>query len=44
MKWQHYIAAFFAGVFLIHLIPHFIQGLSGDAFSTPLPILQVNTS
>ena len=35
MKWQHYIAAFFAGVFLTNLIPHFIHGLSGDAFPTP---------
>lgn len=35
MKWYHYIAAFFAGVFLTNAVPHFIHGISGDAFPTP---------
>jgi hypothetical protein len=28
MKWYHYVACFFAGVFLIHVIPHLIHGVS----------------
>jgi hypothetical protein len=35
MKWYHYIASFFAGAFLANVIPHFIHGISGDAFPTP---------
>ena len=35
MKWYHYIAAFFAGVFLANVVPHFIHGISGDPFPTP---------
>jgi hypothetical protein len=35
MKWYHYIAAFFAGAFLANTVPHFIHGVSGDAFPTP---------
>jgi hypothetical protein len=35
MKWYHYIAGFFAGVFLTNVIPHFVHGISGDAFPTP---------
>jgi len=35
MKWYHYLAAFFAGAFLANVIPHFIHGISGDAFPTP---------
>ena len=35
MKWYHYIAGFFAGVFLTNAIPHFVNGISGDAFPTP---------
>ena len=35
MKWYHYIAAFFAGVFLANVVPHFINGVSGNAFPTP---------
>ena len=33
--WFNYIAAFFAGVFLINTIPHLVQGLSGNYFPTP---------
>ena len=28
MKWYNYLACFFAGVFLVHLIPHLIHGIS----------------
>jgi hypothetical protein len=35
MKWYHYIACFFAGVFLTNTIPHFVHGISGDSFPTP---------
>ncbi|MDR2868249.1 MAG: hypothetical protein LBV46_01760 [Bacteroidales bacterium] len=35
MKWYHYLAAFFAGVFLANAVPHFINGISGNAFPTP---------
>jgi hypothetical protein len=35
MKWYHYIAAFFAGAFLTNALPHFVNGISGDAFPSP---------
>jgi len=35
MKWYHYIAAFFAGAFLTNAVPHFVNGVSGNAFPTP---------
>jgi drug/metabolite transporter (DMT)-like permease len=35
IKWYHYIAGFFAGVFLTNVIPHFVNGISGNAFPTP---------
>ena len=35
MKWYNYIAAFFAGTFLTNVIPHFVNGISGNAFPTP---------
>jgi drug/metabolite transporter (DMT)-like permease len=28
MKWYNYLACFFAGVFLIHIIPHLMHGMS----------------
>jgi hypothetical protein len=34
-KWYHYILAFFAGIFLINVLPHFISGISGRYFPTP---------
>ena len=37
IKWYHYIAAFFAGLFLVNAIPHFIHGISGDPFPSPFP-------
>jgi hypothetical protein len=35
MFWYHYVACFFAGVFLTNGIPHFVHGISGDKFPTP---------
>jgi len=35
MKWYHYIAAFFAGAFLMNVVPHLIHGVSGDPFPSP---------
>ena len=35
MNWYHYIACFFAGMFLANVVPHFVQGISGDPFPTP---------
>jgi uncharacterized membrane protein len=31
----HYIACFFAGMFLANVVPHFVPGISGDRFPTP---------
>ena len=28
MRWYNYVACFFAGVFLIHVLPHVLNGLS----------------
>ena len=35
MPWPHYIACFFAGMFLANAVPHFVHGISGDGFPTP---------
>jgi len=35
MKWYHYIACLFAGMFLANAVPHFIHGVSGDSFPSP---------
>jgi len=35
MTWLHYIACFFAGMFLANFVPHFVNGASGDPFPTP---------
>ena|SRR5208283_2362393 len=35
MKWYHYVACFFAGIFLANTVPHFVHGVSGDSFPTP---------
>ena len=35
MKWYHYLACFFAGMFLVNSVPHFIHGISGELFPTP---------
>ena len=35
MPWYDYIAAFLAGAFLANVVPHFVNGFSGDPFPTP---------
>lgn len=35
MRWYHYISYFFAGAFLVNAIPHFVNGVSGNAFQSP---------
>jgi hypothetical protein len=35
MNWYHYIACFFAGLFLANAVPHFVKGVCGDRFPTP---------
>jgi hypothetical protein len=35
LKWYHYISAFFSGVFLANVVPHFVNGISGNPFPTP---------
>ncbi len=35
LKWYNYLAAFFAGFFLTNTVPHFVNGISGNAFPTP---------
>jgi uncharacterized membrane protein len=35
VNWYHYIACFFAGMFLANVVPHFVHGISGDRFPTP---------
>jgi hypothetical protein len=35
MTWPHYLASFFAGMFLANVVPHFVHGISGDRFPTP---------
>jgi hypothetical protein len=35
MHWHHYLACFFAGMFLANFVPHFVHGISGNRFPTP---------
>ncbi|PYR68451.1 MAG: hypothetical protein DMF87_02985 [Acidobacteria bacterium] len=35
MRWYHYLALFFAGVFLVNSVPHFTNGISGRPFPSP---------
>jgi hypothetical protein len=35
MHWYSYVACFFAGMFLANAVPHFVHGISGDAFPSP---------
>jgi hypothetical protein len=35
MTWYHYIACFFAGLFLANFVPHYAKGICGDRFPTP---------
>ena len=34
-KWFHYLSAFFAGVFFVNMIPHYINGMMGKEFPSP---------
>lgn len=35
MKWYHYIAVFLAGSFFANVVPHFVNGVSGNPFPSP---------
>ena len=35
MHWYHYMAYFFGGAFLANTVPHFVNGISGNAFQSP---------
>jgi hypothetical protein len=35
MRWYHYIAYFFGGMFLANTIPHLVHGVSGMPFHSP---------
>ncbi|MFZ0136590.1 MAG: hypothetical protein WAK89_06010 [Candidatus Sulfotelmatobacter sp.] len=35
MRWYHYVAYFFGGIFLANALPHFGNGISGHAFQSP---------
>jgi hypothetical protein len=35
MRWYHYISYFFGGAFLANTVPHFVNGVSGNAFQSP---------
>jgi hypothetical protein len=35
MRWHHYVAYFFGGIFLANALPHLGNGISGHAFQSP---------
>lgn len=35
MQWYTYVSYFFAGVFLVNAIPHFVSGVTGRSFPSP---------
>ncbi|MBE9463565.1 hypothetical protein ACFP1I_11595 [Dyadobacter subterraneus] len=35
MAWYQYFSGFWAGLFLANFVPHFVKGITGDAFPTP---------
>jgi hypothetical protein len=35
MRWYHYVAYFFGGAFIANFVPHFVNGISGNAFQSP---------
>jgi choline-glycine betaine transporter len=36
MKWYHYLMCFIGGAFLANFVPHFVSGITGMPFPTPL--------
>ena len=36
MSWHRALAVFFAGVFLANFVPHFVSGITGNSFPSPL--------
>ncbi len=34
-RWYHYVAYLFGGLFLANAVPHFVNGVSGNAFQSP---------
>ena len=36
MRWYHYVAYFFGGAFLANFVPHFVNGISGNPFQSPV--------
>jgi hypothetical protein len=34
-RWYHLLAYFFGGAFLANMIPHLVNGISGNAFQSP---------
>src|ERR1700728_3430462 len=35
MRWYHYVAYFFGGIFLANALPHLGNGISGHPFQSP---------
>lgn len=35
MRWYHFLAWFFGGMFLANSIPHWVAGISGHPFQSP---------
>src|SRR5262245_1033509 len=35
MKWYHYLMCFLGGAFVANFVPHFVSGITGNAFPTP---------
>src|ERR1700691_3078952 len=35
MRWYHFVAYFFGGLFLINSVPHLVAGVSGRPFQSP---------
>src|SRR5579863_3978941 len=35
MRWYHFVAYFFAGVFLANCVPHLVSGVTGHPFQSP---------
>ena len=35
MKWYHFVACFFAGMFLANAVPHFVNGVMSGPFPSP---------